>query len=360
MALKQELITRLIFTLAFVLIAGKIFGPILRLFWESLTGHKKKNHADLDVMIERQKQLMRKDLPKQKSSSPHPQSTPIKTVEAYNEHFRKLSASNSKNKSPLEDMKKIIFLLDNLQWGEGAAYATIVQKVKKDLDIEIPQENAFKAFKEMIRKDFLLSTDTLPSYDQILRIVEVKILLETVIQESCQNKGKLLALMAKNNHILPKDVIKAVTTLVYSPKTSNRKKIQEQVLEEKLSLKKEKLTELENNIFLLLKSDDHRHFRTKDDLFKEIASSALFFSTLSPLSPPKDKDDLARALEIFRANDETPLEKIKKRYKELASQKHPDKLSSLGIPPKFEAMATENFAIIQQAYDIILEKHNKQ
>ncbi|MEA2060345.1 MAG: TerB family tellurite resistance protein [Thermodesulfobacteriota bacterium] len=46
-------------------------------------------------------------------------------------------------------------------------------------------------------------------------------------------------------------------------------------------------------------------------------------------------------------------EEIKKQYRKLASEYHPDKIASKGLPEEFTAFASEKFQAIQEAYETI-------
>jgi len=109
----------------------------------------------------------------------------------------------------------------------------------------------------------------------------------------------------------------------------------------------------EKEIILIKWVKNKKGFKTKAELLLELQSILEFFKTLMPLPELKNSKDYEGALVIFEADQNTPLEVIKKRYKKLAVERHPDKLISKGIPSEFEKIATENFAQIQLAYNII-------
>lgn len=66
--------------------------------------------------------------------------------------------------------------------------------------------------------------------------------------------------------------------------------------------------------------------------------------------------DISQCYEILGASDSESLPAIKKKYRKLAMEHHPDRLQSRGLPPEFIAESEEKFKEIQQAYDAI-EKH---
>ena len=47
---------------------------------------------------------------------------------------------------------------------------------------------------------------------------------------------------------------------------------------------------------------------------------------------------------------------MKKKYRKLAMEYHPDRVQSKGMPPEFAQAAEDKFKEIQHAYDMV-EKH---
>ena len=66
-------------------------------------------------------------------------------------------------------------------------------------------------------------------------------------------------------------------------------------------------------------------------------------------------DDAYKALGVTAANSDA---EIKRAYRKLISQYHPDKLIGQGLPEDMVAMATEQAKEIQLAYDLIKEHRN--
>jgi DnaJ like chaperone protein len=46
-------------------------------------------------------------------------------------------------------------------------------------------------------------------------------------------------------------------------------------------------------------------------------------------------------------------EEIKKQYRKLASEYHPDKIAAKGLPEEFITFANDKFRSIQEAYDAL-------
>ncbi|THB71673.1 MAG: co-chaperone DjlA [Gammaproteobacteria bacterium] len=66
-------------------------------------------------------------------------------------------------------------------------------------------------------------------------------------------------------------------------------------------------------------------------------------------------DELATAYQILGADKDTSNHELKKIYRKLMSQHHPDKLASQGLPEEMIKVATEKTKEITWAYDLIKE-----
>ena len=70
------------------------------------------------------------------------------------------------------------------------------------------------------------------------------------------------------------------------------------------------------------------------------------------------KDRLADAYTALGISPEASPAEIKRAYRRLISQNHPDKLASRGLPDSMRAVAEERSREINAAYDLIKEAHN--
>jgi DnaJ like chaperone protein len=61
---------------------------------------------------------------------------------------------------------------------------------------------------------------------------------------------------------------------------------------------------------------------------------------------------------VLGCNRQDPIETIKKRYRKLVQDYHPDKIASKGLPEEFNRLAHEKFREIQEAYDTIKKERN--
>ena len=70
-------------------------------------------------------------------------------------------------------------------------------------------------------------------------------------------------------------------------------------------------------------------------------------------------NDLHRCYEVLGAAQGETLSEIKKKYRRLAMNYHPDRVQSRGVPPELAAASEDRFKEIQNAFDVI-EKHLNQ
>lgn len=70
-------------------------------------------------------------------------------------------------------------------------------------------------------------------------------------------------------------------------------------------------------------------------------------------------NDLDRCYEILGASSNENLAAIKKKYRKLAMQYHPDRVHAQGVSPEFRGVAEDRFKDIQHAFDVI-EKHHSR
>ena len=65
------------------------------------------------------------------------------------------------------------------------------------------------------------------------------------------------------------------------------------------------------------------------------------------------RQQLANAYAVLGVKADTPDDELKKTYRKLMSQHHPDKLLAKGLPEEMMKLAKEKTQEIQTAYDLI-------
>ena len=70
-------------------------------------------------------------------------------------------------------------------------------------------------------------------------------------------------------------------------------------------------------------------------------------------------DELERSYQILGARPDEQLAAVKRKYRKLAMQHHPDRLTARGVSPEFASITEERFKEIQHAFDVV-EQHLKR
>jgi hypothetical protein len=350
---KIDILLRLSITLLVIFIIGKTIGPaLIAYFMERFSGTKREGGGNIDVLVENQKQLMRQG--KGDSSLPLAQASSSRrsdsTIHAYRQWFQDLSANSKRDEAELLRAKKAMTLIDSMQWGASNEISDIARRVSSKMEITITQDDVFSALKFIIDRDLLIATDhkqELPDLEAIVELIEATLFLDQLSTPTFhQHLAKRLRLTEQSASI-------ACRALALSYQHGQVKGFE-------LAHQGHTIAQSDGSVFkikALRKSN--RQLASRTELYRELKLFIDWAQVLTPLPALKAKNDIKVAFTFFDADESTSFEEIKKRYKKLAAQKHPDKLSAKGIPKSFEGIAHENFTRLQSAYDMIAKKYAK-
>lgn len=93
--------------------------------------------------------------------------------------------------------------------------------------------------------------------------------------------------------------------------------------------------------------------RELDMLLDRIVAGEQFHQQGSSFSPGQAKQHLANAYKVLGVSADSDAKDIKKAYRKLMSQHHPDKLVAKGLPPEMMEDAKQKAQDIQAAYELI-------
>lgn len=342
----RELLFRLLIISVGVWIVGRYMLPLLWAFISEYISGNKRSHSskDIDMLIENKKQIMRATIgPGSSETSSVNQKKSSPTHQFYKEAFLNASKSKAKN---LEALKTVLGLWDSLEWGASDLVTKLSQRISQSLGLRIETQELFDMIRFCDKRDILLP----PAGSDPLMIEQIAGVFESFLFAD-------LFLYGTKDEELSR-VLKTTPAHLNKIRSSIGSMLQGREFE------KAKLNALQNSdvwtyapqekeILLIKWVKQKKGFKSRADLVAELQATLDFFKTLMPLPELKNSKDFEGALIIFEADQNTPLDIIKKRYKKLAVERHPDKLISKGIPSEFEKIATENFAQIQLAYNII-------
>lgn len=93
-----------------------------------------------------------------------------------------------------------------------------------------------------------------------------------------------------------------------------------------------------------------------DMLLDRIVAGEQFNQQGHSFSPQQAKQHLANAYKVLGVSEQMDAKEIKKAYRKLMSQHHPDKLVAKGLPPELMEAAKQKAQDIQAAYELITQQ----
>lgn len=346
----------------------KIFGPIIWEFLqENFFGKKNQRKNDLDAMIRSKEAMLRRGESKASGNAVTPgagagRRFKTKTEELYTLEFESLSKSGG-DPEKKESAKKMIDLIGSGQWGEGPGFQDINKLVAGKIGREPELSVLSKHINSFLNREVALSLDRpeLPSFEEVREALVVKILINILVEEAKNGDGPLIKKISTRHGVQTKSIINAVDYLVTSSAKGSVKDLIKKILTGTVpKVTQLSVVDIEKGSHILCMGADGKRFINSPTLMKMIEDQASLFESLTKLPPLKNKKDLNGALKLLGLGKNPEKEDVKKRYKKLAQLKHPDRMASKGLSPDMEKIASENFAVIQEAYHIILDHIDKE
>ena len=300
---------------------------------------RKNNHDGFDQLVEYKKSQMRGDV----NATTSQVQTQRKNKNAFQKRVEQLfdELSKSGQKKELEDVRKVISLFDNLNWGTGDEIKSLAKKLGTKIGGKVSENQCSKILNKALKEDYLqrvpseapLNVETICQY--LVPLTNI-----TLLQESVQYQKKVLG-VSLNQHILNQ----AIAMTIYTERNNINNS-----LDKVLSSSFKKVSDAQ------LKSLVLKH--KSEDLKESLKSYISLLQSLNKLGKEKGLSDKENALKILRLPPTVDQKTLKRTYKTLVLERHPDKMSSYGLNELFTKQINENFTNIQWAYDILLSDLN--
>ncbi len=101
----------------------------------------------------------------------------------------------------------------------------------------------------------------------------------------------------------------------------------------------------------------------EEALLREAAAifglAARYEEILGRVTGVRVRDDVEASYTILGASRNESLREIKKRYRRLAMEHHPDRVQAQGLSPELAAIAEDRFKEIQHAWDVVEKSHGR-
>ena len=268
------------------------------------------------------------------------------TEETIQKKYLRLSSEKEKNKQQkqeFEELKKIIKILDSLQWGETPEIEQVTKKLSQNYGHSFDNTQGKLNFKFLLEYNaFLTDQNDWCGITKTLETISIFTLLKELTISN-----ELRSILAKRWQMESISLEKALIINIFKSTINITNLIQNSRVNIPTIKDASILSYLTINAGLI---------KNKNTVINEIKSQAEIFHSLNPLPQIKNNEDRDGALKCLGLCPNANSEQIKKRYKKLAQIKHPDTLRAKGIPKEFESIATENFTQIKKAYDILLKR----
>jgi hypothetical protein len=255
------------------------------------------------------------------------------------------------------DLKQIFTLIDELQWGNGKEVKAIQKKIYSYAKEKVELSTINNSLGHLLKCPKLFSalpSTILPNYGQFIQMGVIRsFLAHLAIQIENQRPAHFIKTWAKKVKTSEKNVLLAIDLFLRQAGGIREEEVLKQYFKEPKSSYYPKLTTNES-LEVLNKSV---WFQNNVLGFKTFESRASFYlsiiTSLDPIPSLKNEKDFETAYFILNAKKEDSFESIKKKYKTLAQQKHPDKIAAKKLPEKVNKLAHENFTNLQKAYELI-------
>ncbi len=320
----------------------------------------KKDHTEdlgainLDALIESKKhQLRNKEglppiLPTSPLDPPPPPSLKNRLEDLY-----------IKNANKISDFKEIMILFDAAKWGDGKNLEKISSEIT-NYGIPVPQTSELtKVVTEILQTDLILKINgsTLPSFQSLFQIITTRYYFKYLVTDLNTTNKQFIKTLAMQHKVPYLPFLWATIFVLFkSIGTYSASNLYSLLLTKKLQIKDLSNIELDlilTNITTIILKTNHNPIK---QIINEIIKEAEIFLILLPLPKLRHKDDFENAYAILQASPDDSFDTIHKKYKKIAMQKHPDRLGGKIIPAQLIKEATNNFKLIQEAYNLLKNK----
>lgn len=327
MLTNKDTLIRIFIGFIFFIIFAKMISPFLYHLFTKNFFLKKKVDDDLDYMIKKQTERLK---------ASYGQGSFLESAQ---------NKTESKN--------------DKMKWGLG--------EFSKEIQLEIAKHYSYNFSESKINSFLLLSekrnflqylnhSGDIVDHKVIVNYLTIVVLNLTLIDEIKKKSFLFLNQVAKKcNTDVPRFIIAYQMKIFFlSGETDERKLFSTTSFLHLYSEEK-----IKTIFILLLQKEASLWAKGHSAFFEEFSLYISYAEIVMQLPKLKDKKDLKTAYLILNINEHMSLEEIKKAYKKIAMNKHPDKIGQMKLPKILEKKALENFNYIQEAYELILTARTK-
>lgn len=343
MPINKDIIIRLVFSFIFFAITFRVLGPIFFGFIKKKLPGGYSHESDIDSMIRRQKERLRA----QYGLSGDIDSSQRERSSNY------LREENDKT----PPTKEIQQLYQQTKWGSGPFLKEIQQEIAKTYSYTMAETkvNAFILLCEKRNYMRFLTADHKSSSAAIKNYLVTLLLFFLLIEELREKKFFILEKVAKKLGISADEFAIALQIKILTIVSLKKELKEERIFTETLVIGQYSEETIKEAAESIAKKEANLWAKSPSQFFEELTLALNFASMISPMPKLKNRKDVDTAHEILGSSKDQSTEEIKKLYKKIALQKHPDKIVSQKLPKVLERKAFERFNKIQEAYEVIID-----
>lgn len=340
MTLNKDIILRMLFAFSFITICVRILAPIfISQMKKKLPGYAPEN--DIDQMIRRQKERLR---------AQYGLGSEVQT----NQWGQKASSTDEAKADATPEIKKIY---QETKWGGGAFLKDIQLEISKNFGHTLADTkvNAFILLCEKRNYISYLSHNNRASAPAIKNYLATLLLLFLLIEELREKNFFILDRMASKLGVTSPELALALQIKILMTISGKKELKEERIFTDTLVIAQYSEETTKEATESIARTEANLWAKSTSLFYEELTLVLSYANMLAPMPKLKNRKDIETAQNILGVTSSTSIEEIKKIYKKLALQKHPDKIVSQKLPKMLERKAFERFNRIQEAYEVILE-----
>ena len=285
-----------------------------------------------------------------------------------------LEEQNKQNNNEYQDLLNTRKLVDEILKGQSRICTKLATSLTKEVHVKVTNSRVLQVGGELLLSGVFIKDimkDEIIPYWEIQKLILSAVTLDMFIEDIELKKSLITSIIARSKNLKEHIVKNGVCFLLLSKSGASEQSLLDRVVKNfdnvldikflsknKLSMAKLSVlrktggdgfissSELIKKIYLITKKIDrykkdymNNFNRSKKDNKKNIQN--------------KPKSELERALDILGCNTSDSEKTIKKKYKKLVKQKHPDIILNEGHDSEMEKQIHDDFTRIQNAYEIL-------
>lgn len=335
-----DLLLNVVYLIVFLFITYKILSTTLlasiRKKIDPYADHR--DEKDFDRMIKRKMDLLRANngmyVPEDYQSSP---------TQALLRKEQNKGQQKQNNNIPVQ--YKALF--DDLSWGSGEEVKKIIKLFQREFSYTPNEQSLREKLKLHLKDEALIATINQSTKDEVLTLFYSRALFDYYFEEISDQRFSLIKKIALRLEV-PTVLFAYAFQYMLLTEAESKDRFQSKFLLNSFDLLKRQ--QLATVFFAHHGQELSKSVNALQELVKAHFAVADFIRPWPQLTKDSSLQD---ALSVLRTHQTFTPEEIKRNYKKIAMEKHPDKIASLKLPKEIEQNALKQFQIIQLAYEII-------